>query len=146
MSHSSSSLLTNLCPVPLLSRMCIGLAPILPSLLPFVSLLSCITFWCYTSWHRPQPWDTPQLQSFLCYFSSHMMLACPNKSSTTHLAPRHYLYYPLSLFCSLSQWLGIETLRTKLAISHLLSQNVAWGFCFLLCVFCVCCMHRSGLP
>ena len=132
MTRSSSSLLPNLHPVPLLSRTCIGLAPVLLSLLPFTSLLSCITFWHYTSQHWPQPRDTPQQRPFLRCTTS----VCPNNSFTTHLAPQHHLHYPIP--CSApSQWLGIETLRTKLAIGRLLSQNIARRFCLCVCFVCV---------
>ena len=132
MSHSSSSLLPNLRPVPLLSRTCISLAPILLSLLPFTSLLSCITFQCYTSWHWPQPRDTPQQRPFL----HHSTLVHPNNGFTTHLTPRHHLHYPIP--CSApSLWLDIESLHTKSAIGHLLSQNVAQRFCLCVCFVCV---------
>ena len=90
-----STTIPNLHPVPLLSRTCIGLAPILLSLLPFASLLSCITFRCYISWHWTQPQDTSQQQPFLHYFSSRTMLVRPKNGSTPLLTPRHYLYYPI---------------------------------------------------
>ena len=88
-------LLPNLHPVSCLSRMCISLAPIPLSLLPFASRLSCIIYRCYTNRHRPQSQDTTQQTPLQHYFSSHAMLVHPNNSSTTHLAPRPYLYYSI---------------------------------------------------
>ena len=142
MLRSSSSLLPNLHPVPLLSRMCIGLAPILPSLLPFTSLLSCITFQCYTSQHWPQSWNTPQQWPFLHYFSSCMTSVRPNKSSTTHLAPQHYLYYPIPHSVP-SLWLGIEPFAlNRLSVACHCKTSHKGFVC--VCVLCVVAIGQAS--